>query len=261
MVTLGAASQARGDAAPESAKPVMQGKSKKSAKVTKQSKPNSKAGQSASKRAKQRTRSRLVSQAIEAKHYYDGMPPGFHWPRTHTMMEVNARCEQRLNELGVQWEHASDQGEIADPVTITDHMLGGIRYTNTFGPKASSTMDCQLALALAIIAPELRELGVREVKYGSIYDWSYIRARGSRTLSRHAIGTAIDISSFVDGDGREVAVKGSYNQGDPLLHAIEEMFIASEHFHNVISPKNDPVGHYHHFHVEAAADFRGDQLD
>jgi hypothetical protein len=114
--------------------------------------------------------------------------------------------------------------------------------------------ECQLALALARIGPELRVLGVREVKFGSIYDWSYVPYVGGKILSRHALAVAMDIGSFVDDTGRELKVE-TYRKGDPLLLALEQLFVNHASFHNILSPRNDPKGHYNHFHVEAVVDF------
>ncbi len=189
-----------------------------------------------------------------AKRVYDGLPPGFTWPPNRTMDDAGKACEKKLDGLGVKWQHVARQGRIADPIEITDMKLGGIKYTNRF--KSSSTMECQLGLALAIIGPELLGLGVREVKFGSIYDLSYIRGINGRELSRHAIAVAMDIGSFVDDTGREVTVEASYKTGDNLLLAIERLFIANAEFHNIITPKNDPISHYNHFHVEAVVSFK-----
>ncbi|MBS1120440.1 MAG: hypothetical protein H6Q90_2668 [Deltaproteobacteria bacterium] len=199
---------------------------------------------------------KTFSRAIAVvKRMYDGLPPGFSWPPSRAMDDAGKACERKLDALGVQWKPARRQGRIADPIVITDGMLGGIEYTNRFGPKASSTMECQLGLALATIGPELKGLGVREVKFGSIYDLSYIRTFRGRELSRHAIAVAMDIGAFVDDTGREVNVETSYKDGDILLTAVESLFLATGEFHNIITPHNDPISHYNHFHVEAVVSF------
>ncbi|MEJ7603128.1 MAG: extensin family protein [Kofleriaceae bacterium] len=211
-----------------------------------------------SKRNKRNKRNQTFSRSITvAKRVYDGMPPGFTWPPTRAMKEAGTTCERKLDTLGVQWEHASKEGRIANPIVIKDGMLGGIKYTNRFGAKASSTMECQLGVALASVGPSLRELGIREVKFGSIYNRSYIRGfQGRRELSRHGIAVAMDIGIFVDDAGREVSIESSYRSRDKLLLAAEALFIAAPEFHNIITPKNDPISHYNHFHVEAVVSFR-----
>jgi hypothetical protein len=211
------------------------------------------------KKKKDRRDRKTFSRAIEAKRFYDGLPPGFTWPPTRAMDDAGKACEAKLDALGVKWERAKRPGRVADPILITDGMLGGVKYTNWFGPGPSSTMECQLGLALATIGPELRVLGVREVKFGSVYDLSYIKTPRGRMLSRHAIGTAMDIGAFVDDLGREVKVAESYKSGDNLLLAVEELFIASSDFHNIITPHNDPISHDNHFHVEAVVSFRPPQ--
>jgi hypothetical protein len=118
-------------------------------------------------------------------------------------------------------------------------------------------MDCQLALALETIGPELHALGVREVRFGSLFRWSNVRSGGVTKpfLSRHGLGLAMDIGSFVDDAGRVANIQKDYNQQDPLLHAIEQLINANGNFRIVLTPKNDPISHYNHFHIEARADY------
>jgi hypothetical protein len=224
--------------------------------VKAKSKSSSKSSKSSSKSKKKSKYKPAANSPPVSKRVYDGMPPGFDWPVTRAMTEANKACEAKLDRAGQKWERAKALGRIANPINVTDGMIAGVKYTNWWGEKANTTMECQLVLALVTIAPELRALGVREVKYGQVYEWSYVRATYGRMLSRHAIGTAIDIGAFVDDSGREVKVSHAYKQKDNLLLALEQLFVASAHFHNVITPKNDPVGHDNHYHVEAVVDFR-----
>lgn len=205
---------------------------------------------------KSKGKSNVFSRKIEAKRVYDGMPPGYDWPPTRAMDSASKTCEAKLDAAGVHWKSAGALGRIVDPIEITDMMLGGIKYKNNFGSKGKSTMECQLALALANVGTDLYQLGVREVHFGQVYDWSYVKSFNGTVLSRHAIGVAMDIASFVDDKGNDVKVVESYKKGDPLLLALEKLFVDGDAFHNVISPRNDPVSHYNHFHVEAIVDFR-----
>jgi hypothetical protein len=136
-------------------------------------------------------------------------------------------------------------------------VFGGVRYTNMWGSQGPFPMDCQLALALETIGPELHALGVREVRFGSLYRWSNVRSGGVTKpyLSRHGLGLAMDIGSFVDDSGRVANIHKDYNQQDPLLHAIEQLINANGNFRIVLTPKNDPISHYNHYHIEARADY------
>jgi hypothetical protein len=180
------------------------------------------------------------------------MPRGFTWPPSRAMLAAEAACERSLSAAGVAWHRAIREGHIADALTIDNATLGGITYTPVFG-KGPYKLDCQLALALVTLAPELAAAGVREVRFGSIYRWSQVRVGGKtkNALSRHALGLAMDVVSFVDGAGREARVARDYPAGDPLLLDVERTINASSAFRLVLTPKNDPISHNDHFHIEA----------
>ena len=187
-----------------------------------------------------------------ARRAGDNMPRGFTWPPSQIMRDAEAACERALDEGAVAWTSAGREGHIADAVTIDDGMLGGISYVPVFG-KGPYKLDCQLALALHTIGPALLAAGVREVRFGSIYRWSNVRVGGKTkpVLSRHALGLAMDVVSFVDDSGREARVARDYPHGDPLLLAVEQAINASGAFRLVLTPKNDPISHKDHFHIEA----------
>jgi len=180
------------------------------------------------------------------------MPRGFTWPPSQAMTDAEAACEHDLDAAKVTWRPAKREGHIADAVTIEDGTLGGIVYAPIYG-KGPYKLDCQLALALATIGSDLAAAGVREVRFGSIYRWSNVRVGGKtkNALSRHALGLAIDVVSFVDDAGREARVARDYNDGDPLLHGVERAIDASSMFRVVLTPSNDPISHHDHFHIEA----------
>ena len=185
----------------------------------------------------------------------DNMPRGWTWPPSRSMTETAHACEERLDELGATWKHVPGEGHIVDAIT-TDLQFGGIVYAGVFG-QGPYKLDCQLALQLETFGPALYELGVREVHFGSIYRWTRVRVGGKtkNILSRHALGLAMDIVSFVDATGHELVVGRDYKQGAPLLLAIEQAVNTSGKFRLLLTPKNDPLSHKDHFHLEAAIDY------
>jgi hypothetical protein len=199
-----------------------------------------------------RAPSKPARRAGAAKASASNMPRGFTWPPSRTMLDAEKRCERALDDAGVRWHRAGRDGRIVDAMTIDDPAIAGITYTPVFG-KGPYKLDCQLALALVAIGPELSAAGVREVRCGSIYRWSKVRVGGKtkNALSRHALGLAMDVVSFVDGDGREARVARDYTAGDPLLHEVERTIDASRAFRLVLTPANDPISHSDHFHLEA----------
>lgn len=187
----------------------------------------------------------------------DNMPRGWHWPPSREMEAQARACEARLDELGVAWKPVKREGRIVDAVAIPEGQIGGISYLPAYRSDVP-IMDCQLARALAEIAPRLSDAGVRAVHVGSTYRWSNIRVGGKtrNILSRHALGLAMDVVSFVDRDGREAVVAKDYARGDELLLAIEHAVNDSGIFRTVLTPKNDPKSHHDHFHLEANPDYR-----
>ena len=182
----------------------------------------------------------------------DNMPRGFEWPPNAAMQAASTACEDELTALGTGWKHAAPEGHIAAPIELIDPRLAGIQYTSKWR-RPPHTLDCQLARALVEIGPALYALGVREVRWGSIYRWSNVRTQGREFpfLSRHALGLAMDVVEFVDAAGRVANVEHDYKLGDPLLLAIEEAVNASGVFRIVLTPRNDPKSHHDHFHIEA----------
>jgi hypothetical protein len=195
---------------------------------------------------------RRTRRAGAAKPAASNLPRGFTWPPSREMLAAEAACERSLTAAGVAWHRASREGHIVAALTIDDATLGGITYTPVFG-RGPYKLDCQLALALVTLGPELATAGVREVRFGSIYRWSKVRVGGKtkNALSRHALGLAMDVVSFVDGTGREARVARDYPAGDPLLLEVERTIDASSAFRLVLTPKNDPISHKDHFHIEA----------
>ncbi|HEY5949883.1 MAG TPA: extensin family protein [Kofleriaceae bacterium] len=199
---------------------------------------------------------RRVAVAEPVTKSKEGMPNGFAWPPNQLMKEASVACEQHLDQIGLVWERATPEGKIADPIKVPSMEIGGIKYTPAYS-KGVPRIDCQLVQTLAEIGPSLVAIGVREIRYGSIYRNTNVRVHGMTKpiLSRHALGIAMDIKAFVDDKGRVANVELDYLKGDPLLHGIEDTVNASKKFRIVLTPGNDPLSHYDHFHIEAAVDF------
>jgi hypothetical protein len=189
------------------------------------------------------------------------MPRGFVWPPSKKMVAEGEACERQLDELGVTWKPADRVGRVVSPMKLTDGEVGGITLTPAYSK--NQTFDCQLVLAFASFAPRLYELGVREIKYGSAFRWSKVRVGGKtkNVLSRHALGIALDIVSFVDDTGREAVVEKDYKRGDELLLGVERAVNDSGRFRVLLTPKNDPRSHSDHFHLEANPDYTEPRTD
>jgi len=226
------------------------GKTKASAKTTK--------GKSAKlAKADKPGKGKRWNTKVNGKTRMDNMPRGWSWPPSRDMLALEKSCETKLDAASVTWKPAPQEGHIPDAITVEDTHLGGVNYANYWHGKGPYKMDCQLALALENVGTDLYALGVREVRFGSIYRWSQVRVNGQthNILSRHALGLAMDVVSFVDENGREAIVGRDYKKGDELLHAIEKAINESGKFRLVLTPQNDPKSHKDHFHLEANPDY------
>ncbi len=182
------------------------------------------------------------------------MPRGFVWPPSKTMELAADECQKQLDELGISYTPAEAAGQVVRPITI-DGDIGGITYTPVY--RKHQVFDCQLVRTLASFAPQLYELGVREVKFGSAFRYTKVRVRGrtKNILSRHALGRALVNVALVDADGREANVKRHYKRGDELLLSVERAVNESGQFRILLTPRNDPRSHHDHFHLEANPDY------
>jgi hypothetical protein len=127
--------------------------------------------------------------------------------------------------------------------------LGGIKITSIWR-KGPFVMDCLLALALAESGSDVfRSLGIAELRFSSIH--SYRNVAGTRILSRHAIGLAMDVFEIVTEDGRTLVVERDYP--DVILVTLERWIDESRSFRFLLTPGNDPRHHHDHFHFEATS--------
>jgi hypothetical protein len=207
-------------------------------------------------RAKAKRGTRRVATRRKVRAVAGNMPPGWAWPRTPEMKAAGLACTTKLTELGVDWRPADAVERIATPITVPSMTFGAVKLRSWFR-KPPFVMDCHLALALARHAEALHELGVRELKFSRIYGYTLVRAHGvtSNALSRHALGLAVDVRAVTDADGREALVERDYPQGDPLLRQVEAYLNDADGFRTVLTPKNDPVSHHDHFHLEVKVEY------
>jgi hypothetical protein len=175
------------------------------------------------------------------------MPPGWTWPPSQHMRDEGRACLRRLDELGLKWKKAPSTRKVTTPIFVPSMEIAGVQLTSMW-KKGPFVMDCQLALALADGgAGALRSAGVSELRFSSIH--AYRNVAGTRTLSRHAIGVAIDVFQIVTDDGEVHVVERDYP--DVVLLSVEKWVNDSGAFRYLLTPGNDPRRHDDHFHFEA----------
>lgn len=149
---------------------------------------------------------------------------------------------------------------VATPVLILGDRIGRIRYTHTQG-KNRMVMDCRLAVALQRASPLFNVNGVGVVYYSNFYSWRYVK--GTKRLSRHALGLAVDIHSLKALNGRRMDLTQHYEKGlgrgrtcegrartwkGRLLRDLTCDLDESGLFERILTPDFDQ-GHRDHFHI------------
>lgn len=206
--------------------------------------------------ARTRRKRKKPKKAPVSEKRRNNMPNGWTWPPSKDMTAAGKACTDELDALGIAWKPAKKERKINTPITLPVMELGGVKLVSVYR-RGPHVMDCALALGLAHHLPALHAIGVRELHFSRIHEYSNVRVGGKelKALSRHALGLAIDVRGFVDADGRKAVVLDDYPLGDALLLEVEKTLGDSGGFRTILTPRNDPQSHDDHFHLEVRVDF------
>jgi hypothetical protein len=169
-------------------------------------------------------------------------------------------CRARLRELGVAFEEHPPQSEpegceIAHPLTISS-LGGGVAL------EPEGVMNCAIAEANARFVRDraqqqaTRHLSSRIAAVNQVSAYVCRPRHGTRKLSEHAFGNALDWGAVVLEDERRIDVR-AYRRGSP-----EATFFAALRksacgpFTTVLGPGSD-ADHADHFHFDLAARSNG----
>jgi hypothetical protein len=184
--------------------------------------------------------------------YADGRPRPLAPELIASEFPPGDECLTRLRDAGVSFQAVADKRGVDTPIAL-DGPIGGVRYwTVGAGPMVS---DCRLALALAKVAPELRELGISAMRFSGAY--SYRMARVGR-LSLHAYGLALDVHE-ITADGKSYVVARDFARGlpngcaadAPILNRLACRLATLRLFQELLTPDSN-ADHRDHLHVAIA---------
>jgi Extensin-like protein C-terminus len=132
---------------------------------------------------------------------------------------------------------------------------------SAFGPvsvRPAATLACPIVSALdrwladSVQPAALRWFGARvvEIKQISAYSCRGRNGDGTKRISEHAFGNALDIAAFVFADGRRVVVEHGW-RGLPEEQAFlrDVQATACHQFTTVLAPGSN-AAHYNHIHVD-----------
>ncbi|MFD2053406.1 extensin family protein [Mesorhizobium calcicola] len=169
------------------------------------------------------------------------------------MPEAEVACRERLKTLGVEFEahKAESNPEIGCslPYPIMLKTLG-----KSIGIAPGTELDCPMAEAAArfaanVIQPAAKaEFGADLKSIGQASAFVCRPRHGTRKLSEHAFGNALDIASFTLSDGKKIEVGPAPPEKDAkFLDAVRKA--ACGPFKTVLGPGADP-DHALHFHLD-----------
>jgi hypothetical protein len=175
-------------------------------------------------------------------------------PRPATMPAEELACRARIKDLGVEFEEhkpESDPAGCAMPWPITVKSLG---KTIELAPDA--LMNCTLAEASAkfakdVISPAAKAAYGEELKSISQASAYVCRPRnGTKKLSEHAFGNALDIAQFTLSKDTKIDVEPAPDEKAAKFLA-EIRKAACGPFKTVLGPGSD-ADHSLHFHFDLA---------
>lgn len=182
--------------------------------------------------------------------------PRFNEPLSQpaVMPADEVQCRRQLKRLGVRFR---DLAPIRDGAACgIDWPVEVSGFSGDVAMKPAATLTCDMALAVAQwtkdeLAPAARWRylsGVKTIHQGSSY--SCRRIAGSRTLSEHGKGNALDVMRIELKNGKDIDVRKpgwfSFRQRG-LLNAVRSD--ACGHFSTVLGPGYD-AAHKDHFHFD-----------
>ena len=119
-------------------------------------------------------------------------------------------CLNMLTRLKIPWKPGRKKRGLQNPVELTTHQLNGVYYHWYWGKEPDMLLDCRMVLTLFIAGPVFRKHGFDEVLYTSSY--RFTRISGTRRLSRHAVGMALDVKALRGPNGLVAVVERDWHR-------------------------------------------------
>ena len=167
--------------------------------------------------------------ALEFK--YEVLSDSYNFVRPYVIIDEGSECLKVLKAQGVQFKALGNAGSgqcfIKNAVRVT-------KFSSTTIGNAL-TLNCSTATKLS---KWLKSIDAKQIKHMGSYNCR--RIGGSRLLSEHSFGTAIDVSSI-----NGVSIKNNWDS----IYLKDSFSKACSLFANVLGP-DDNKAHKDHFHLD-----------
>ncbi|MBU1239959.1 extensin family protein [Myxococcota bacterium] len=172
----------------------------------------------------------------------------------------DVKCLARLRAVGVKFRMLKNVEAVKTPVRLLSTKLGGVHYRRAWNNKTAPwILDCKMVENLILAGPYLRRVGIASVYWTSA--WRYSLVHGTKKLSRHSFGDAMDITALDGNFGYAALVsswdsrcggcgKGCRTAKGKALRAFICALRGPKLFATVYTPAYDAL-HRDHFHVDS----------
>ncbi len=176
----------------------------------------------------------------------------------HPPRSQDRACLGRLRRAGIKFRMLVHVKGVKTPVLVRSRRLGGVLYRRSWSNRRRFILDCHMVEALVAVGPAIRKAGVATIYYSS--SWRYSIVKGTRRLSGHAYGVALDVTA-IDGSFGYASVVRDYEKGrwgcgarnkTPKGKAWRRLYCAlrlGRAFKTIFTPDKDRT-HRDHIHVE-----------
>ncbi|MBN2723943.1 MAG: extensin family protein [Deltaproteobacteria bacterium] len=171
---------------------------------------------------------------------------------------MDRECVARLRAAGIKFDLLTGATGVKTPVRLKQNKLGGVVYRRAWNNKtAPFIFDCKMVENLILAGQHLRNVGIAGIYWTSAWRYSFVH--GTRKLSNHSYGRAIDITA-IDGGFGYAALRnhwescGGCGRNCPTKkgRALRAFICATKGkglFKTVYTPAYDAL-HRDHFHMD-----------
>lgn len=179
---------------------------------------------------------------------------------TQPIKGQDLECVARLRAYGVKFQLLKGAKGVHTPVRLLQTKLGGVHYRRAWNnKKAPWILNCKMVENLILAGKQLRRYGIASLYWTSAWRYSFVH--GTRKLSKHANGNALDITAMDGSFGYASLVSHWSNAckgcgtgcASRKARALKAFKCAVKHkglFRTVYSPAYN-ARHRDHFHVDS----------
>jgi hypothetical protein len=173
-------------------------------------------------------------------------------PPTVQLTPPGLVCLEKLGQRGIVFDIVADR-VAANGCNLTN----GVQIKQSLiALDKPATLTCPMAVAFQdfeeqVIQPAAQRIFKRRViLVRQLGSYSCRDIRGTRRLSEHARGQAIDVAGFDLDNGMKITIKDNWKGNDDRAHFLQEVAKGACKLFNVVLTPKSGADHHDHIHVD-----------